>query len=418
MAVTQYIGARYVPIFFTNPDDDSNDWKAGIVYDPLTIVTYLNQSYTSKIPVPASVGNPADNPQYWVLTGAYNAQVQSYHQDVLAYKQDVDDLDADFTALEGYVESVLPHKYLFIGDSYDMIYNDKKWSEVCAQLLGLAADDYYVVAGGGYGFAPSTNLKWEDLVAADTNIPADIDTVVIGGGLNDSGVAVGTLISAAASFNTYIKSRFTQVKRIYLSFMGMTYINVTAFLTANDTCAFYNYLAVANGWIFTSGVEHTLFDPSLMNVADYPDRAHPTKNGVYMLGAQLYQAIASGYAKTMVNKAGFATVNSALGYGSPTKAFYTRTIGGDVKLYDSVTTFSGSSSALTGFITLYTFTDMWSLLPVQYYQPVYVKFGTTVTMGTLVFSDMNTLSLYLDGVTIPANTAFSLGPWKMEATYR
>lgn len=94
MAVTQYIGARYVPIFFTNPDDNSNDWKSGIVYDPLTIVTYLNQSYTSKIPVPASVGNPADNPQYWVLTGAYNAQVEQYRQEVEDLSDHVDDVDA------------------------------------------------------------------------------------------------------------------------------------------------------------------------------------------------------------------------------------------------------------------------------------------------------------------------------------
>lgn len=102
MAVTQYIGARYVPIFFTNPDDNSNDWRSGIIYDPLTIVTYLNQSYTSKIPVPASVGNPADNPQYWALTGAYNAQVAQCLQDVeeldgnvQTLSDDVDDLGAD-----------------------------------------------------------------------------------------------------------------------------------------------------------------------------------------------------------------------------------------------------------------------------------------------------------------------------------
>lgn len=86
MATTQYIGARYVPLFFTNPDDNSNNWKSGVAYDPLTVVTDLNQSYTSKIPVPASVGRPSENPAYWILTGAYNNQVEQYRQEVENYK--------------------------------------------------------------------------------------------------------------------------------------------------------------------------------------------------------------------------------------------------------------------------------------------------------------------------------------------
>lgn len=74
MAVTQYIGARYVPKIFQNPDDNSNDWKAGIAYEPLTIVSYAGGSYTSKSDVPASVGNPTDNPAYWVAIGLYSGQ--------------------------------------------------------------------------------------------------------------------------------------------------------------------------------------------------------------------------------------------------------------------------------------------------------------------------------------------------------
>ena len=89
MAVTQYIGARYVPLFFENPNDGTNDWLSGVIYDPLTVVTYLNQSYTSKIPVPASVGDPASNPTYWALTGAYNAQVAQNTSDIAQLQTDV-----------------------------------------------------------------------------------------------------------------------------------------------------------------------------------------------------------------------------------------------------------------------------------------------------------------------------------------
>ena len=75
--VRQYVGARYVPKFA-----DPTAWASGTSYEAMTIVTYNNSSYTSKIPVPAMVGNPADNPDYWALTGNYNAQVEQYRQEV------------------------------------------------------------------------------------------------------------------------------------------------------------------------------------------------------------------------------------------------------------------------------------------------------------------------------------------------
>lgn len=74
MAVTQYIGARYVPIIFQNPDDNSNDWKSGVAYEPLTIVSYAGGSYTSKSAVPATAANPVDAPEYWVSMGLYSGQ--------------------------------------------------------------------------------------------------------------------------------------------------------------------------------------------------------------------------------------------------------------------------------------------------------------------------------------------------------
>lgn len=80
MSNIQYIGARYVPKFYLNPDDNSNDWKSGIAYEPLVVVQYLSESYTSKIPVAASVGDPASNPRYWAKTGAYNAAVHTLEE--------------------------------------------------------------------------------------------------------------------------------------------------------------------------------------------------------------------------------------------------------------------------------------------------------------------------------------------------
>lgn len=76
MAIRNYVGARYVPKFA-----DPVEWQANTSYEAMVIVTYNNSSYTSKVPVPPTVGNPAENSKYWVLTGNYNAQVEEYRQE-------------------------------------------------------------------------------------------------------------------------------------------------------------------------------------------------------------------------------------------------------------------------------------------------------------------------------------------------
>lgn len=90
MAVRQYVGARYVPKFYQNSQNPlRSDWESNKAYEALTIVQYNNSSYTSKIPVPTGIGNPAQNPTYWVNTGDYNAQVEQYRQETVALGNDV-----------------------------------------------------------------------------------------------------------------------------------------------------------------------------------------------------------------------------------------------------------------------------------------------------------------------------------------
>lgn len=74
MAVTQYIGARYVPLFA-----DPAEWSSANAYEALTIVLHEGNSFTSKQPVP--VGIAIDNEEYWAQTGNYNAQVEQYRRD-------------------------------------------------------------------------------------------------------------------------------------------------------------------------------------------------------------------------------------------------------------------------------------------------------------------------------------------------
>ena len=76
--VTQYIGARYVPLFA-----DPIEWSSANAYEPLTIVYHQGNSYTSRQAVPAGID--ITNTTYWALTGNYNAQIEQYRAEVQTY---------------------------------------------------------------------------------------------------------------------------------------------------------------------------------------------------------------------------------------------------------------------------------------------------------------------------------------------
>ena len=78
MAVTQYIGARYVPLFA-----DPMQWDSTRTYEPLTVVYNGGNSYTSRQYVPAGI--QIDDDSYWALTGNYNAQIEQYRAEVKQY---------------------------------------------------------------------------------------------------------------------------------------------------------------------------------------------------------------------------------------------------------------------------------------------------------------------------------------------
>lgn len=77
----QYIGARYVPIF-GRKDEESIEWDNTGAYEPLTVVLYQGNSYTSRQYVP--VGVDITNQAFWALTGNYNAQVEQYRRETQA----------------------------------------------------------------------------------------------------------------------------------------------------------------------------------------------------------------------------------------------------------------------------------------------------------------------------------------------
>lgn len=73
MSVRQYIGARYVPLIM-------GEWDPTQTYEPLSVVTYQGNSYTSRQYVPVGVNITSE--AYWALSANYNAQVEQYRQEI------------------------------------------------------------------------------------------------------------------------------------------------------------------------------------------------------------------------------------------------------------------------------------------------------------------------------------------------
>ena len=89
MTVTQYIGARYVPLFA-----EPEQWDSTREYEPLTIVLHQGNSFTSKQSVP--IGIDITDESFWACTGNYNAQVEQYRREVRAFDGRISDVEDNF----------------------------------------------------------------------------------------------------------------------------------------------------------------------------------------------------------------------------------------------------------------------------------------------------------------------------------
>lgn len=223
MANNIYIGARYVPLFV-------GDWNDQTVYEPLSVVNYNNGTYTSKKTVPAGI--LPTNTEYWALTGNYNAQVEAYRQEVVALGQDVDDLETTVGGLESqvaglagdvtdlddrvtdleenppevdfYKSKLTGKKLILVGDSLvaaDNVNGLNYWLE---QTYGMSVTVY------GYNGAPIGGSGSNSLYARIDNIisqtPAStVDYFLILGGANDknNSLPIGFYADRASGSGTF-----------------------------------------------------------------------------------------------------------------------------------------------------------------------------------------------------------------------
>ena len=246
MAVKQYIGARYVPEFASPVE-----WAADTSYEALTIVTFNNASYTSKVQVPPTVGNPANNPQYWVLTGNYNAQVEQYRQEtenynaqaeqyrqetknynaqVEQYRQETENYNAQVEQHRQQTEKMLNtltqgRTFLLVGDSLSHGYSESEgstghgWAAQARRDLNAKGGKCYTAAdvsstlptGNCFGDGSWNNLLLE--IHNNENIDDNtITDIVVFGGSNELNFDETTVRSGIDTFMNTAHQYFKRAK--------------------------------------------------------------------------------------------------------------------------------------------------------------------------------------------------------------
>lgn len=127
MAVLQYVGARYVPKFYENPETHDSTWKQ-TAYEALVNVTYNSQVYVSKKPVPESVGAPDANTDYWALIPNPNyAQFEALRDEMETFKTDLtaqneqNKKDLESELIPSFVEAVPTETLTISGDGSPVV---------------------------------------------------------------------------------------------------------------------------------------------------------------------------------------------------------------------------------------------------------------------------------------------------------
>ena len=358
MAVRQYIGARYVPKFFEN-SDGTNNWSSGTAYEALTIVSYNQNSYTSKKPVPAGIGNPAANPEYWASTGIYNAQIDEYRQETQTVKE-----QSSKNALQNC-------RFVFVGDSYAAGYAPSTgdvaangWSQVIKSMLGLSDENCYAIYAGGAGFSaerPGGGYAAMLSNAADNiSNKSEIDYVVCCGGHNDIASTPANIRTGMGVFYSTARTLFPNAKIMY----GMIAWDRDGANQTSINKLLVNYLEyqkdVAPDMAYLNGVENILY-----RVNSYldTDGIHPTPAGNKALAQGIMQAIMTGYCTVDASSVITATPETGVTIGAGIPGGYSCDFyNGTIRLRSLKTEYNFSEwrqiNGNTGYIDLVTLSGL------------------------------------------------------------
>lgn len=335
----QYIGARYIPIFGRR-GEDSIQWDNSAPYEPLTIVQYQGNSYTSRQFVP--IGVDITNQTYWASTGIYNSQVEQYRQEVLQFdgritatEDAITALDAslpigDYSssntvsdaiaanaadisaladiipasaysssstvqnaigALDARLDSLEAKRHMVIfGDSwadYNVTVN-QQYLNYLARDLNVTVHNYAV---NGARYTGSTNLVSTQVTnfINDTSFDhAHVLYVYMTGGVNDQNlynVTAGELQTAIREQIRRVQAEVPHAKILYMSDFAYPYTTegMTYWKTVHGMLQSYHAIKLVN--------PYGLFSPNLLNQTNW---MHLTQAGYEVWGQMVRSALDGG----------------------------------------------------------------------------------------------------------------------------
>lgn len=217
-----YTGMRYVPVFA-----DPAEWSSANSYEPLEIVIHKGNSYTSKTFVP--VGIDISDPQYWVLTGNYNAQVEQYRQDVANVKDQISVANANIANINTQIVTINTQIdeietelrdgiYLCLGDSWVA---EGTIAKVIAKQKNLTLINKAVSGAGFTAFTSYVKTIAEEINEAVSQISDKslVKLVTLVAGVNDvshhSEINQSDINSAATQALKSIRANFPNAEIVF-----------------------------------------------------------------------------------------------------------------------------------------------------------------------------------------------------------
>lgn len=383
MSVLQYVGARYVPKIYTNTvDPASAEWEANTTYEPLTIVTFNNATFISRVPVPASVGNPVAAPNFWLESGSYNGFIAQLQQQVSKLQSDMSGVQTNVSQLQKNVDAILSKGFIkgknciLVGDSYGFGYTpdgdiDGWCKTISEKINGWGAHSFYACDGGAGWYSTGGSGGFADLaINCPIDVSADkIDLVFIAGGYNDSVASFTDLDAAITRSAKAIYAKYPNAKLVYTA-IGERSNSYTArrqlslqLPTIRRGCAL-NKVEFHDGFNI---LHSTTFFSS--------DGIHPNANGQNELVYQLLNVLLGGEITVdiVVNSPYFGRVSNDTVYIS----------------IPDIVPFTGNLA--TGAV----------LIQRESLSPLIMPAGANFSVGTIVYADNNPIygHYYIDGNT-------------------
>ena len=280
MAVREYVGARYVPIFV-------GEWDSTMqtTYEPLSIVTVANVgSYTSKKFVPVNI--PITDTDYWALSGSVNGQINNLisrmtnaESDIISLQNSDVAINNDITVLKN-AENHDNRRVVTIADSYGSHPDTtNSWTGRLSAIVSGIAYQYNIQQNGIGYYRQSGGYNAYTLYQAEKSNITDISTitdVVVCLGMNDCDETLSNVRTNALALFNQIHADMPNAK-IWVGYPELgTHLNddqlsnITLIIGAVEGIA-----ARCNYCKWMSGLENIMHDTAFQEA----DGAHPNATG-------------------------------------------------------------------------------------------------------------------------------------------